>query len=100
MQPRVRITLPFAVTAQRAADPNFALELRVWDSAVLPLAVEKVHVRRRSDTPVAEAAFDWLKLMTIGPAGSWDKRYTTLQKSVRRLVAKIRLLLVQNGNSK
>jgi hypothetical protein len=84
---RDRITLAFAVPAPQSRDPRFALEVRLWDNAILPLAIEAVSVRRRGELPDMVNGLDWLKLMTIGPAGSWDSGEIVVQMGRRGLVA-------------
>ena len=80
------VRLIFVVTAERAQDPSFALELRVYDHAILPFTIEEVRVRRLGE-PGAERGIDLLKLMTVGPAGGWDKGQILLQRGNRGLVA-------------
>ncbi len=80
------VRLIFVVTAERAQDPSFALELRVYDHAILPFTIEEVRVRRLGE-PGAERGIDWLKLMKVGPAGAWDKGQILLQRGNRGLVA-------------
>ena len=80
------VRLIFVVTAERAQDPSFALELQVYDHAILPFTIEEVRVRRLGE-PGAERGIDWLKLMKVGPAGGWDKGQILLQRGNRGLVA-------------
>jgi hypothetical protein len=84
---RDRITFAFAIPVTQSIDPRFALEVRLWDNAILPLAIEAVSVRRRGELPDMVKGLDWLKLMTIGPAGSWDGGEIVIQMGRRGLVA-------------
>jgi hypothetical protein len=80
------VRLVFVVTAERAKDPNFALELRAYDNAILQFVIEEVRVRRIG-TPGRQRDIDWLGLMTIGPAGQWDEGQIQLRRGIGGLVA-------------
>lgn len=96
MRKQNRATVIFMVTAERAQDPGFALELQVLDKAILPYAINEVEVRRLGD-PGTESDIDWLKLMTVGPAGLWDKGQILLQRGIRGLVARSPDLMLREG---
>ncbi|SED42137.1 hypothetical protein SAMN05519104_3509 [Rhizobiales bacterium GAS188] len=81
-----RIRLSFVVTPEQSEDPDFAIELRIWDGGALPLVIQGVRVSRVGE-PKAVRGLDWLKLMTLGPAGLWDKGRISLQRGHRGLVA-------------
>ncbi|SDR05677.1 hypothetical protein SAMN05519103_00568 [Rhizobiales bacterium GAS113] len=80
------VRLSFVVTPEHSEDPDFAVELRIWDSGLLPLAIQGVQVSRLAE-PRHENGLDWLKLMTIGPAGLWEKGRISPQRGRRGLVA-------------
>jgi hypothetical protein len=47
-----RVSLGFTVTREQAQDSSFALELLVWDNAVVPFGVEAVTLRRLGEPAV------------------------------------------------
>ena len=64
------------MTPEQSQDSSFALELRVWDNAVVPFGIEAVTLRQlgESDSGVMSIGSNrWLKMMHIGPAGSWQE---------------------------
>jgi hypothetical protein len=88
--------LRFTVTPERALDPTFGLELQVWDNAIVPFGIEAVTVQRLGE-PDVDSGLDWLKVMDIGPAGSWHENAIQIRIDRRGLVAYGPNLLLRPG---
>jgi hypothetical protein len=96
LQKQDRVSLIFTVTSERAQDPTFALELQVWDNAIVPFGIEAVTVQRLGE-PDVDRGLNWLKVMDIGPAGSWHENAIQIRIDHRGLVAYGPNLLLRPG---